>query len=247
MHKGKVRVEEAVEYLLKPDTRRRLSRFDSREWKRAAQIVSKRMKRLLGDIPEPDIVLYPGMRRSNGKLIHLGSRPVISLSPDFGFCSGDNLYTLIAHEYVHYLRAVLASVRFENMPIYRYLFEEGLAVYLSAQVLPDRPLSTVFMSRLHNEIGLNDPKGGYVRWCKEHLRTIASTALEALSSRSRDYSVRLFECERLRGKNSPVRTGYYLGFRMIEHAAERMGVESLLTHRPTPRTVKKWIESLPGS
>jgi hypothetical protein len=244
MDKGDVRVEVAVDYLLQPDTRRRLHRFNIRDWTKCERTVSRTMKKLLGSIPEPDIVLYPGMRRSNGKLIHLGKRSAISLAPDFGYCSGDNRYLLIAHEYVHYLRAVLANARFENQPIYKYLFEEGFAVYLSAQVLPDRPLSTIFMSSLHHVIGMKDPKGGYVRWCTRNLPMIASVALEALDTKSRDHARWLFECERLKGENTPIRTGYFLGFKLIETALRELSLKNLLTFKPTVSRVRKWIESM---
>ena len=244
MDKNDVRVEGAVDYLLQPDTRRRLHRFNLKEWKQCERTVTRKMKKLLGDIPEPDIVLYPGMRRSNGKLIHLGKRSAISLAPDFGYCSGDNLYLLIAHEYVHYLRAVLANARFDNQPIYKYLFEEGFAVYLSAQVMPDRPLSTIFMSSLHHVIGMKDPRGGYVKWCANNLPMIASVALEALGTKSRNHARWLFECDRLKGENTPIRTGYFLGFKMIEAALQELRLKNLLTFKPTLRKARKWIESL---
>jgi len=243
MDKGSVRVEDAADYLLRPDTRRRLRRFDSRQWTRCARSVSRRMRKVLGDVPEPAIVLYPGMRRSNGKLIHIGNRPVMSLSPDFGYCSGDNLYLLIAHEYAHYLRAVMASVRFEKLPIYRYIYEEGLAVYLSALVMPDRPLSAIFMSSMHSVIGLKDPSGGYVRWCRKNLPMIATAALEALKSSSHDDARMLFECGRLKGDDTPIRTGYYLGYRIIETASQEMSLRKLLTFRPTICTVQRWTET----
>jgi hypothetical protein len=247
MEKGDVRVEAAVDYLLQPDTQRRLHRFNIRDWTNCERTVFRTMKKVLGTVPEPDIVLYPGMRRSNGKLIHLGKRSAISLSPDFGYCSGDNLYLLIAHEYVHYLRAVMANARFHNQPIYKYIFEEGFAVYLSAQVMPDRPLSTIFMSSLHHVIGMKDPAGGYVRWCTKNLPMIASVALEALGTKSRDHARWLFECDRLKGENTPIRTGYFLGFKMIESALQELSLKNLLTFKPTARKVRKWVESLADS
>jgi hypothetical protein len=227
-----------------PGTVRRLASFDIRHWMRTGHRVSRDLKKILGKVPEPSILLYPGMQRVNAKIIHLDSKPVIALSPDFGYFGGDNLTLALAHEYTHFLRAKLAGVKFEKMPIYRHIFEEGLAVYISTLVMPHVQLSTIFMSNLHHVIGRPDPAGGYVRWCRKNLPRLTRELRKVLMSREHHEVGRFFGGSRAFGKNSSIRTGYYVGYRMIKSVASDTPLRKLLASKPTQAQVKKWLGEL---
>jgi hypothetical protein len=240
----KVSIEEVVEYMLTPDAVRRIRQFDLKHWIKSGHVVAKRLNKLLDMVPEPTIVLYPSMRRVNGKIIHIDGKPAIALSPDFGFFGGDNLSVVLAHEYTHYLRACHAGVKFEKMPMYKRLFEEGLAVYITTRVLPDISMSALFMSNLHRVIGLNDPSGGYIRWCRRNLAYLASEALDVLGSKSPEDLIRFFDCGRFDGDDTPVRTGYYLGYIMVRNASTRMNLKDMITMKLTSGQVRNWLKDL---
>jgi len=239
-----VSIDTVVEYLLQPATQRRIAHYELGNWIRGGHKVARKLKSLLGETPEPSIVLYPGLRRVNGKILHLRGNPVIALSPDFGYCSGHNMSILIAHEYVHYLRARTAGIKFEKMPLHRLIFEEGLAVYITAQTMPELPLPAIFMSALHNKVGMKDPPGGYIRWCKANLRKLASAALESLASSDEEDLAKFFTCGRFAGKSTPIRTGYYLGFKVIETAVEEYNPAELIRVKPSIRRVRGWLTAL---
>ncbi|MBU1320151.1 MAG: hypothetical protein KKG33_08375 [candidate division Zixibacteria bacterium] len=244
-HLGKnATLDEVVDFLMLPGTVRRLANFNLKHWMKTGHRISRDLKNVLGQVPEPSILLYPGMQRVNGKIIHLDNKPVISLSPDFGYFGGDNLTLALAHEYTHYLRARIAGVRFEKMPVYRHLVEEGLAVYVSTLVMPDVPLSTIFMSNLHSVIGRPDPKGGYVRWCWMNMPRLTADALKVLKSREHKPVGRFFEGMRVFGEHSSIRTGYYIGLRMIEQVVEEIPLRKLLAQKPTAKQVQGWLEKM---
>jgi hypothetical protein len=238
-------VEEMVDYLMQSDTVRRVNQFDLRHWIKTGHRIAKGLKRVLGSVPEPSIVLYPGLRRVNGKVIDIDGRPALTLSPDFGFFSGHNLDVVLAHEYAHYLRSRLAGVRFKAlMPFYQRLFEEGFACYVTVKVLPRVPISTTFMANLHRRIGLNDPSGGYIRWCRRHIGDMAGEALKVLPSKEWQPAIRFFDCGRYEGDDTPVRVGYYLGYAMIQHACKEIPCSEMVSMRATRRMVRQWLEEM---
>jgi hypothetical protein len=235
--------ERRASLMLGPNTQKLIRSFNVREWIRTGHVVAKRLKKILGAAPEPSIVLYPGFGGVNGKVIHLNGNPLLVLSPDFGHWTGDNRGVLIAHEYVHYLRACFAAVKFERQTVREHLYEEGLAVYITSLVFPDTPLGSVFMSNLHRVVGRPDPEGGFVRWCGINFEKIKADAMKVLTSRKAADVERLFEGVRLDGDDTPIRTGYYLGFRMIRNAAQSTTVDELLHLQPTARDVRRMLSS----
>ncbi len=238
-------MQDMYEYLRVPSTVKRINKFSSREWLKTGHAIAKKLKKLIGDIPEPTILFYPGMRGVNGKVIWLGKEPVMALSPDFGYFTGDNLAVLLAHEYTHFLRAQYVGVKYRNLPLYQMLYEEGLAIYMTRLVLPDPPLSTIFMSNLHRTIGMHDPKGGYVRWCYRWLPDMAKAALDSLSSKDPEPRQRFFEGGTFTGiGDSPIRTGYFLGHQVVLKAAEDHKIEDLLKMKVTALFVKKYVKEL---
>jgi len=243
----RIMMRDMIDYLLDPGTVRRIGKFSAREWLKTGHQIAKKLKKQISEIPEPTIVFYPGMRGVNGKVIWLGKNPVMSLSPDFGYFTGNNLTVLLAHEYTHYLRARFVGVKYRNMPLYQMIFEEGLAIHLSRLLIPDIPMSAIFMSNLHYTIGMPDPKGGYVRWCKRMLPDLANAALESLSSKEPEPRAQFFEGGTFTGiDDSPIRTGYYLGHRALLEAAKDYDLEELLRMKPTAKMMRGYLKRLAG-
>jgi len=241
---GSISVDKAVEELSRPAWRRNVRAFDVREWQGAANETWANAKTLLGDVPVPETILYPSFGRSNGRVYRLDGRLVIACSPDFPRSSGDNLRIVVAHEYVHFARWRVTGMSWQNHPIHVSLYEEGLATWLSRQLLPECSLRTALMCDLHRLIGLDDPAGGYVRWCRANLKAIAERVQRHLGSRERKQIHHLFEGGRFRGEKTPIRSGYYLGYRMVEMLAGRINARELFRMKPTQRMVGKWIAEL---
>lgn len=237
----------AVAELSRPAWLRSVESFDIEEWQRAAEHAWSRAKSLLGEVPAPKIILYPSFGRSNGRVYRLGERLVIACSPDFPHSHGDNLKVIVAHEYIHFARWQLTGMSTENHPVYRSLYEEGLATWLSHLLLPEQNLRTIFMCNLHRLIGLNDPAGGYLRWCRANLRKIAARASKHLNSRDHRQIHHLCEGGRFHGDHTPIRTGYYLGYRIVEMIADERDCRELFLLKPTTRTMEAWLGKLTES
>ena len=100
------------------------------------------------------------------------------------------------------------------------------------------------MARMHKLVGLPDPQGGYMRWCRTNLKAIAAAIAPLLQSRERNDERRFFEGARFDGDNTPIRAGYYLGYRMVEMLADLDSPRELLLLRPTRRQVSQWVNQL---
>jgi hypothetical protein len=237
-------VDQAVEKLLDPAWSKQIKGFDVREWTALADLVWKRAGKILGSAVKPEILLYPNFGGSNGRVYKLDNRPIIAFAPDFGFCKGKNLQCLIAHEYAHFIRYRRLGTPPEKQKIYSHIYEEGWAVYMTRRIFPQLPNSVVFMSNLHQTIGLPDPKGGYLAWCRKHLKQIAEEALPVLSSNSYEDSKRFFQCGRFGHAKTPIRAGYYLGATMMEELAREFSLRQLYEFKPTAKDVRKWLKTL---
>ena len=237
-------VDRTVKRLLEPSWVAMIKQFNPDEWQGVADSVWRRASDILGPVPIPEIILYPGFNYFNGRVYLLDKRPVIGCSPDFPFTSGINLKVLLAHEYGHFARWRKTGIPTENVPIYALIYEEGWATWLSIKLYPELQLSRLFMSNLHKAIGMPDPRGGYLSWCRQNLDKIAGRARKALKSKiSRDLG-RFFQCRRYWGESTPIRVGYYLGFRLIEMLAEEHAPRKLLRIKPTPKMVDGWLDEL---
>ena len=237
-------VAEAVERLCEPGWPRKVRKFDAKDWQLTADAIWRKATELLGDVPSPEIILYPSFGRSNGRVYKIDGRLVIACSPDFPQSTGSNLSVILAHEYIHFARWRVTGLSSENMTVFSNIYEEGLATWLSSKLLPDQPLPTIFMCNLHKLINLADPPGGYLKWCQKNLKTIAAKAQRTLNSKSRKHVHCLFEGGRFRGDGTPVRTGYYLGYHVIEMLAKTTPITELFTLRPTCRRVSGWLDKL---
>jgi len=245
-HLYKRSVDKTVESLLDPSWRRKIARFNPTEWRRIANKVWRRSKKLLGNVPPPEIVLYPGFGSSNGRVYNIDKRPVIGGSPDFPLTTGKNLEVLIAHEYGHIIRFRKLGTPPMFAPIYTMIYDEGWATWFSVQILPELKLSQLFMSNLHKMINMPDPSGGYLRWCRKNLNLIGSEAQKVIKSKEDKILGQFFQCRRFKNDDTPIRVGYYLGLRMIDMLSENYTPRQLLLLKPTVKKVSGWIDELVG-
>jgi len=243
-HLYKYSVDQTVKKLLESQWKAKVKRFNPDEWRKTAELVCKRTAKILGRVAPPEIILYPGFGAFNGRVYKVNKKPVIGGSPDFPYTSGKNLMVLLAHEYGHFIRYYKIGIPPEYAPIYSLIYEEGWATWLSTKLLPEFNLSQLFMSNLHKAIKMPDPKGGYMNWCRKNLETIAVEAQKALKSKNKKVLGRFFQCQRFKDDNTPIRTGYYLGYRIIDMLSERLTPRQLLIERPSPKKLSEWIEEL---
>lgn len=240
-------VDETVAKLIEPGWRRKVRDFDAFEWRRTMKTIWRRTEKIVKSPPIPKLVLYPSFGRFNGRVYRLDKEPVIGCSPDFPRCSKDNLRVLLAHEYAHYVRWINTGIPSDNIPIYAMIFEEGWAVWLSSKILPRLDTYVVFMSNLHGLIGMPNPRGGYLSWCRKHLKEIIDKARKILKSkRDKDLGC-LFQCRRFVDDRTPIRVGYYLGYKLIESLLKKGDPGELLMEKPTYRKVSHWLDELEDS
>jgi len=239
-------VEQTVGRLLEPGWLWKVRDFDPRQWRRVLETVRRRGSKIMESPAEAHLLLYPGFGRFNGRVYRLDGHPVIGCAPDFPRCSGDNLKVLLAHEYAHFVRWAKIGVPPESNPIYAMIYEEGWAVWLSMKLLPELDTNRLFMSNLHGLIGMPNPAGGYRSWCRKHLQEIISRSRKVLGSKTDKDLATLFQCRRFQGDETPIRVGYYLGYRMIEMLVNknRMELGQLLAEKPTLRKVSRWLGEL---
>jgi hypothetical protein len=239
-------VDQTVARLLDRSWQPKVKAFDPDEWRSISELFWKRTSSILGPVSPPEIILFPGFNTMNGRVYKIDGKPVIGCSPDFPHSTGKNLMVLIAHEYAHLARWRETGIPSDNVPVYANIYEEGWAIWLSIKLLPDFNLSRIFMSNLHRTIDMPDPKGGYFAWCRKNLHTIASEAQKALVSKSAKDLGRFFQCQRFRRSDTPIRTGYYLGYRLLEMLSKRMTPRQLFREKPTSGKIFGWLGELIG-
>lgn len=237
-------VDQTVKKLLELGWLAKVRRFDRDEWLGVAEVTYNRASAILGRVPRPEIILYPGFNAFNGRVYKINNVPVIGCSPDFPHTTGINLKVLLAHEYAHFIRWRKTCIPSENVPVYSLIYEEGWATWLSIKLLPEMDLGHLFMSNLHRSIGMPDPEGGYLRWCRRNLNKVAGSAKKVLKSKSNRDLGRFFQCKRFRGEKTPIRVGYYLGYGLIDMLSERMVPQKLLRVKPTPKKIAGWLDDL---
>jgi len=240
-------VEQTAGKLLESGWRKRVRNFDPNQWHKTMHMVYRRTSKILPTPPKPELVLFPSFGRFNGRVYRLHKKPVIACAPDFPRCSGNNLKVLLAHEYAHYIRWQKTGIPSDDSAIYRMIFEEGWAVMLSRMILPELSLNEILMANLHGLINMPNPRGGYLTWCRKNFLQIINTSRRVLKSKRHEDLGMLFQCRRFSTDISPIRVGYYLGYRLIEALVNNMSLEELMIQRPTFRKVSKWLDRLEAS
>jgi len=244
-HLGKLHsVDQTVKKLLDPQWLPKVRRFNPDEWRKTADDIWKRAIKLLDPVARPEIILFPGFNTFNGRVYKIDNKPVIGGSPDFPHSTGTNLRVLLAHEYAHFARWRKTGIPYENVPIYASIYEEGWATWFSTKLLPDCSLSRLFMSNLHKTINMPDPEGGYLAWCRKNLNTINAGSQKVLKSKGSKDLGRFFHCKRLRGDKTPIRTGYYLGYCLMEMLSETMPPRQLINIKPTYKRMSVWLDHM---
>ena len=238
-------VSKTVDRLLEPNWIASVRKFNRNEWYESAEKTYSDMTKLLGPQPAPSIILYPSFGSMNGRVYRVAGKLVIGCSPDFPQTTGKNLNVLLAHEYAHFIRwKKIGLTQSMHRPLYVQLLEEGWAVWLSHQLLPKVSLSRIFMSNLHKSISMPDPKEGYLRWCRKNLLTIAYEARKNISSKDKKVIGRFFQGQRFKGDKTPIRTGYYLGYKLVEMLAREMTPKQLFELKLNHRKVSRWLDQL---
>jgi hypothetical protein len=237
-------VNQTVGRLLEPSWPSQVKTFHLDEWRNCAELVWRRASKYLGSIPPPELVIFPGFGRFNGRVYELDGRVVIGCSPDFPNTTGKNLEVLLAHEYAHFLRWRITGISSDNVPVYAMTYEEGWATWFSIRLLPGFDLGDIFMSKLHKSINMPNPKSGYFRWCRKNLIVVAIAAQKVLDSKESGDLGRFFQCQRYAGSKTPIRVGYYLGYRMIEMLSRRLAIRELLRIRPKKNIIAAWLKEL---
>ncbi len=243
-HLYKHDIKHTAKKLLAPEWIKSVRRFSLEEWQEAAETAWGRTRKIIRFAPPPEIVLYPGFGRFNGRVYKIGKRIVIGCSPDFPHCTGRDLKILLAHEYGHFIRWRKTGVASDIAPIHTMLFEEGWAVWLSREILPEYELKRLFMANLHEEIFMPDPPGGYLKWCRFNLNLIAEKALDVLNSKKEKDLGRFFQCRRFAGGSTPIRTGYYLGYELVRMLANRMPLPRLYSLKPAGTDIENWLREI---
>lgn len=238
-------VNKTVDRLLEPDWTTHVRKFNRNEWFENAEWIYADTIRLLGPQPPPSLILYPSIGSMNGRVYDVSNKLFIGCSPDFPQTTGRNLTVLLAHEYAHFIRwKKVGLTQSMYRPLYQQLFEEGWAVWLSRKILPNISMSQIFMANLHKALSMPDPKEGYLRWCRENLLTIARKARVNISSKDKKIIARFFQGQRLKGENTPIRTGYYLGYKLVEMLARTMKPKQLLHFQLNSRITARLLDQL---
>jgi hypothetical protein len=116
----------------------------------------------------------------------------------------DNLKIIFEHELFHQYHYQIAPEISANQAAWAYMWEEGLATYVSRQMSPGCTIdqALVIPSRL-SELA------------KPHLRELAQRFLDKPDSTDSTTYVDLFSPDKA-PPGLPIRSGYYLGFRVAE-------------------------------
>jgi Predicted Zn-dependent protease (DUF2268) len=127
--------------------------------------------------------------------------------------SNANLKIIVEHELFHQYRYQIAPAMSVNRTAWAYMWEEGLATYVSRQMSPGCSVDDALIvpSRL-SELA------------KPHLRKLAQRIIDQLDSTDPNNVSELFSLDRS-PPGMPTRSGYYLGFRI----AELVGINRSLT------------------
>jgi hypothetical protein len=160
-------------------------------------------RKLLPEIPPPDVYLLVGFFSADGFIVWLGERPVIGIGLE-RYRDVRLLDIILAHEYCHYARHLaLGTERLSPSDrLDRKLFSEGLSIHFSRQVFPRRPLCDhLLMSRRR------------LNWCQKNEEKLLALTRDRLHS---DQLIPVLFGTGSVVDGIPPRAGMYLGYRLVE-------------------------------
>jgi hypothetical protein len=199
-----------------------------------------RMLKTFPDLGEFDAVMLLSLLTFDAKTGVVGRRRVIFLGVDtLTQVSNTGLDVLLTHELVHiYHRQVSPRtfgeylVPLQPVPLYRRLWTEGLATWLSRHLHPRARLQDVLMSPT---LAHHGPR---------HLRGLAHQVGGALEDASADTARRYFSATD--PGDIPVRSGYYLGMQVVGRIAQTVPPEELprLQGRRLHQAIRAALEDL---
>lgn len=175
----------------------------------------------LPKLPEPDVYLMVGFFSADGFVVNVKSRPAIGIGLE-RFKDFRHLDIILAHEYCHCARrlALASSTETEPETLGQKLLSEGLSVYFSKRIYPQRRLfDHLLMSRRR------------LNWCQQNEALLKSMAERELTS---SRLVPVFFQRGKPGAGIPPRTGMYLAYRLVARAlleGREGAFEELLTAR----------------
>jgi len=117
--------------------------------------------------------------------------------------SNDNLKSTFEHELFHQYHYQIAPEISVNYAAWAYMWEEGLATYVSRQMNPGCTIDQVLVTPRLSELA------------KPHLRELAQRLLDKPDSTDPTTYLDLFSLDKA-PPGLPVMSGYYLGFRVAE-------------------------------
>jgi uncharacterized protein YjaZ len=198
-------IRERVDMVKKEDyaqVESELKLFDIEE--RTREVI-QHCKSLLGDPASCNVYLFIGFFSPDAFVVEYGNSHVICVGLE-RFRTFRNYSVLLSHEYCHYLFNRRRGDT-GGSPV-RRLIREGVAVYFSMLAYPGRAQTDYFF--------LSEDR---LRYLQENAETILSHVREGVIDEKE-----LFGPE---SKTLPPRTGYYLGYRLVEEFMHRTDVRDM--------------------
>jgi uncharacterized protein YjaZ len=198
-------IRERVENVKKEDYAQiesELKLFDIEENTRE---VVQHCKNILHD-PDPcNVYLFIGFFSPDGFVISYLNRWAICIGLE-RFRSFKNYDVILSHEYCHYILNKRCGESGDLLP--RRLIREGLAVYFSKIAFPGRTDSTYMLLSEGRLLQLRDNYEAILR----EIRSGEMGAEQLFGPRS---------------ENIPPRTGYYVGYRLVQDFVDRTGIADI--------------------
>ena len=189
----------------------------------------QRASRLLGPLRDVDAYVCVGLEMSNAFMVEVAGEPSVGIALEaygrtFGtsYVDFEDILHVLPHELCHAVRARETGsllrrffrkdpvTAFDGEPMHELVVEEGLAVSVGRAAAPDVPLARVLFY---------DP--GDLRWCEENEPRLFEefAAQRELSLDGKRYQRYFAYGEE--GQDIPTRTGYYLGYKLVQRFLEK--------------------------
>jgi hypothetical protein len=171
------------------------------------------------DFQKSRIIIYlmPSLFRFDGKIPHDNPRALLLGLDGLAKFHGKNapLGVILSHELFHlyHFQVNVLPSAIDSTPLYRLIWQEGLATYVSGLLNPGTSLSDLLL----------DPR--LAREGPKHVPTIACSLLPQLESADDETASRYLSYRR--GSKVPSRMGYLIGYRIASHLASTRTLKEL--------------------